>query len=82
MKRKDKETLRAWTLVLQLGISMMVPVFVGFFIGKWLDGLFATSYLKIVFLALGFLAAIRNTYILLKDYVDRIKKQDQEKGVL
>ena len=82
MKRKDNETLRAWTLVLQVGISMMVPVFVGFFIGRWLDGLFSTSFLMLVFLALGFLAAIRNTYLLLRDYVDRIRKHDRDDGVV
>ncbi|MBQ9563655.1 MAG: AtpZ/AtpI family protein [Lachnospiraceae bacterium] len=79
MKKKDREILRAWTLVLQIGISMMVPVFVGFFLGKWLDERLGTGFLMPVFLGLGMLAAFRNTYLLLKGYLAQIRKEDEGK---
>ena len=76
MDKKNREMLRAWALILQIGISMMVPVFVGLFLGKWLDGVLGTGFLTPVMLGIGILAAFRNTYLLLKEYIDHLRSED------
>ena len=78
MEKKDRQTFRAWSLVLQVGISMMAPIFFGVLLGRWLDGKFGTDYLMLVFLGLGILAGIRNTYVLLKAEIERIRKGDKK----
>ena len=50
------------SMILQLGISMMVPVALCLFVGIKLDKHFETSYITVIFLFLGFAAGIRSVY--------------------
>jgi len=69
MKDRDKKEIRQLvkmlSLITQIGISMMTPIFLCIFVGYKIDERFNTSF-TIIFLILGFLAGIRNCYILLK----------------
>ncbi|MCR5517300.1 MAG: AtpZ/AtpI family protein [Lachnospiraceae bacterium] len=69
MKDRDKKEIRQLakmlSLITQIGISMMTPIFLCIFVGYKIDEHFNTSF-TIIFLILGFLAGIRNCYILLK----------------
>lgn len=63
-----KEVFRCLALVTQLGIHVMVPVFMCVFIGYFIDKKFGTSTI-LVFLILGILAGGRNGYMLAKGVV-------------
>ena len=59
----QKEVFRSFTLVLQFGINMIVPILLCTFAGLFLDRLFSTSFLVIIFFFLGALAGFRNIFI-------------------
>ena len=78
----------------QIGISMMVPVFLCVWLGSVLDEKFGTAFLFPIFLILGFLSAIRNVYILTRGfyakdkakedaalaYIENLKKEGRQKA--
>ncbi len=69
MKDTNKESGKALALFTQLAISMMVPIFICLFIGKWLDSLFHTGGIfLIIFLILGIGAGFRSIYYLVKGF--------------
>jgi ATP synthase protein I len=48
---------------LQLGASIVFAIFIGAFIGYWLDGKLSTfPYLSIIFFCLGIAAAAKNVW--------------------
>lgn len=93
MKEKSK-LFKALTMLSQISISMMVPVFLCVWFGSFLDQKLGTSFLFPVFLILGFLSAIRNVYQLTrmfyaKDkakedaalaYIENLKKEGRQKA--
>ncbi len=68
MKYK-KEVFRSFSLISQLGIQVMVPVFLCIFIGNAIDKKFGTSTI-LVFLVLGILAGGRNAYLLARGVIE------------
>lgn len=68
--RKNSEILKALTLVSQLGVMVIVTIFLGLFVGKILDSVLSTSFLTIIFLVLGVIAAFRNAYILIMRHLE------------
>lgn len=73
---KDKKIFKAITMVTQVSISMMVPIFLCVFIGYQLDERFGTSYWFLIFMALGFLTSIRNVYYLTKAFYAKDKARE------
>lgn len=63
---KDKRgILVAFALVSQLGFSMVIPIFLCFFVGKFLDDIINVSPLfLIIFILVGVGAAFRNLFYL------------------
>lgn len=82
-----KEVFRSFSMISQIGMSVMVPIFLCVFIGVMIDKYFGTSTL-LVFLILGIGAGMRNAYILAmkvmnenvreKEEADRKKKEERE----
>lgn len=82
-----KEVFRSLTMITQLGVSVMVPIFMCLFIGYMIDKYFNTSTI-LVFLFLGIGAGIRNAYIMAmkvlnenvkdREEADRKKKEERE----
>lgn len=56
-------------LITQIGISMMVPIFVGVFIGRYLDNKFNLRFCTLIFLFLGIITGMRNVYQIVKKYL-------------
>lgn len=73
-QKERQSTFRMLTLITQFGINMLVPIFLCFFVGYYLDKKIGTSYLMIVFFFIGALAGFRNVYILAR----RMTKDDEE----
>ncbi|MDE6713118.1 MAG: AtpZ/AtpI family protein [Lachnospiraceae bacterium] len=73
-QKERQSTFRMLTLITQFGINMLVPIFLCFFVGYYLDKKIGTSYLMIVFFFIGALAGFRNIYI----FARRMTKDDDE----
>lgn len=66
-RKRDKNTsniMRTLTLVSQIGISMLVPIFLCFFIGLFLDKKLGSNFCIIIFFFIGAIAGFRNVYVL------------------
>ena len=93
LKEKSK-LFKTFTMLSQISISMMVPVFLCVWFGTFLDGKFGTTFLFPIFLVLGFLSAIRNVYQLTRTfyakdkaredaelaYIENLKKEGRQKA--
>lgn len=73
----NKEVFRNITLITQLGIHMMTPIFLCVAAGVFLDSRFST-YFTLPFLIIGILAGGRNTYMLACSANRRDKRKDRE----
>ncbi len=81
----NRDTAKAWSLILQIGISMLVPILMCLFGGIWLDKWLGTApIIMIVLIIVGVLAGFRSVYVLTKDfykdkdsYVDTKKYRDK-----
>ena len=77
--RETSKIFKALTMLSQIGISMMVPVFLCVWLGSFLSNQFEIPLLFPIFLLLGFLSAIRNVYILTRSFYAKDKaKEDAE----
>lgn len=63
----QKEVFRNFSLVMQFGITMLVPILLCTFLGIFLDRLLGTSFIVIILFFLGALAGFRNIFILARD---------------
>ncbi|PID82114.1 MAG: hypothetical protein CSB16_02945 [Clostridiales bacterium] len=60
--------LKYISLITQVSLVMVIPIFLSFFIGKWLDDYFGTGAIfMIIFLLLGVGAAFRNLFKIILD---------------
>ena len=75
---KSNKIVRSFMMISQIGISMLVPIFLCLFLGiklnEWLD----TVYFVPIFLFLGMGAAVRNVYQLTKSFYAKDKKREDD----
>jgi ATP synthase protein I len=68
----DKETKRAaiqMAYASSIGITMVLAIFGGLFLGSWLDRILGTGpYLTLLLLLTGIVAGFRNLYVLVRRY--------------
>ena len=76
MKHK-KSVVATLSLISQLGISMIVPVFLCIFVGIKLEEKFGVA-LTIPFIILGILAGVRNVYAFVKQATDTMNYEKYE----
>ena len=67
----QKSVVRSLALITQFGITMIVPILLCTFLGIFLDRLFSTSFLVIVFFFLGALAGFTNIFRLARNIYTR-----------
>ncbi len=61
MKKKAKSTIRELAYYSSIGLSVAFAIFIGLFIGVWLDGYFHTTPIfTLIFLGFGVAAGISN----------------------
>lgn len=94
MNKKEKNILKAFAMVSQISITILVPICFSGWIGWWLDGQFHTQIWFVVMIVLGIGAAFRNVYYLTRSfysedmkkeherlrYIEALKKQGQERA--
>ena len=62
------EVFKSWALVLQLGISIMVPVFLMIAFAYLLKEKFQVDVM-LLFVIIGIVTGVRNVYVILKNYL-------------
>lgn len=77
MKYK-KEVYQSLALITQLGISMIVPIFLCSFLGVFLEKRINFPFTVILFI-LGALAGFRNVQVLVKSFYKKEKDAEHEK---
>lgn len=75
------EVFKSWTLVLQLGISMLVPIFMLVAVG-YLIKTYLKADLMLVFVILGLVVGIRNVYAILKNYLNSMENSKNKESEL
>ncbi len=68
MKKDNREVANALILVLQISITMLVPILLCSVGGAWLDQHFGTKWIGIIGFVLGAIAGFQNVYRLVKRY--------------
>ncbi len=69
---------KSLTMILQIGITMMVPIFLCVVIAVWLNSLLDTVLFMPIFLILGIGAAFRNAWLLVKSYTKNDNSTEAE----
>lgn len=68
LKKENREIANALILILQISITMLVPILLCTLGGLWLDRKFGTKWIVIVGFVLGTIAGFQNVYRLVKRY--------------
>lgn len=67
----NKDSTKALALFTQIAVSMLVPIFLCFFIGYAIDGIFnINGIFLILFTIVGVLAGFRSVYVLVKGFYE------------
>ncbi len=72
-----KNVFQSMAMITQFGINMLVPIFVCFFIGYFLDKKLGTSFWMILLFFVGALAGFRNVYIFAKKIFTQESERDR-----
>lgn len=65
---KEKKVLRSFVMITQIGISMMVPIFLCGVIGRYINRITQKEWPFLVLLLIGVGAAFRNFFIVTKSF--------------
>lgn len=79
MKDENKEVMDMLVLILQIGITMLVPILLCTLGGAWLDGRLGVKYIGLLGFVLGALAGFRNVYRLVRKYLKDQKSPGEQK---
>lgn len=75
---EKKKVFRSFTMITQISISVLVPIFLCVWIGIWLNWLLHTEVAFLVMLLLGIGAAFRNVYIVTRSFYAKDMKREHE----
>jgi len=78
-KKEKRKIIYALSLVTQLGITMIVPIFLCLFVGIKVSKYFDKSYFVMIFLVLGMVVSFRNAYQITKKMYIKDKEKEQNK---
>lgn len=79
MKSSDRKVMKAVVMLSQIGITMLVPIFLCLYIGMKLDDWLETSFITIIGIILGIIVAFRNVYVMTKQFYAKDKAKEDEK---
>lgn len=77
--KNNREVFRSFSMIMQFGINMLVPIFACTLFGAWLGEKVNISWLAVPFFALGALAGMRNVFLFARRIYDP-KKKDEDKS--
>ncbi|MEE3467536.1 MAG: AtpZ/AtpI family protein [Eubacterium sp.] len=67
-EKNKREVITALSMILQIGLALLVCMGMSLGIGFYLDKLFGTKFILIIFMVIGFLASIRSMLVLTGHY--------------
>ena len=87
-KKESNEVANALVLIVQIGVTMLVPILLCAIGGAWLDHKLGTRWISVLGVILGAIAGFQNVYRLVKKYLKDTKspgqlqreKEEQEKA--
>ena len=89
MRKRDeaknrREIMTALAMILQIGLAVLVCMAMSIGIGWYLDKLFGTKFILIIFMVIGFLASIRSMMVLTGRYKpgEKSSAEKREKTML
>ena len=74
--KADKKVLKSFVLITQIGITMVVPIFLCLFVGIKLDEWLKTNFIAVIGIILGIMAAFRNVYVMTKQFYAKDKAKE------
>ena len=77
-EKNKREVMTALALILQIGLAILVCMAMSMGIGYYLDKLFGTKFIIIIFMVIGFLASIRSMLVLTGHYHPGEKSSKKE----
>ena len=81
MMKNNREVFQSFSMIMQFGINMLVPIFACTLFGAWLGEKVNISWLAVPFFALGALAGMRNVFLFARRIYDPKKKDDDKSDV-
>ncbi len=75
----EKKVFKAFVMISQIGITMLVPIFLCLYLGIKLDEWLDTNFITVIGICLGIMAAFRNVYIITKQFYAKDKAKEDEK---
>ena len=79
--KNNREVFQSFSMIMQFGINMLVPIFACTLFGAWLGEKTGISWLAIPFFAIGALAGMRNVFLFARRIYDPKKKDEDESDV-
>lgn len=76
---KEKKVLRSFVMITQIGISMMVPIFLCGVLGRYLSRITQREWVFLVIILIGVGAAFRNFFIVTKSFYAKDMKKEHER---
>lgn len=76
---REKKVLRSFVMITQIGISMMVPIFLCGLIGYWLNHVLHRDWIFLILLLIGIGASFRNFFIITKSFYEKDMKEEHQK---
>ena len=88
MKKESNEVANTLVLIVQIGVTMLVPILMCSIGGAWLDHKFQTRWIRVLGFILGTIAGFQNVYRLVRKYLKETKspgelqreKEEQERA--
>lgn len=79
-RRYDKSVFRSFTLIMQFGINMLVPICLASAAGIWIDERLGTSYWMVVLFFVGAVAGGQNVFRMARSvYAPTAQEAEQKK---
>lgn len=76
----DSNVLKHLALINQIGISMIVPIFICLYIGKWIDSLLSTNaIITLLMLFIGIMVSFRNFFVMTSKFINKDKGENHER---
>lgn len=76
--KKKAAWAKGLLMITQIGITMLVPIFLCLFLGMFLNEALDTVYAVPILLVLGIAASFRNVYYLTKSFYAKQKRKEDE----
>lgn len=76
---KEKKVLRSFVMITQIGISMMVPIFLCGVIGRYLSRVTKKEWVFLILILIGVGAAFRNFFIVTKSFYAKDMKDEHDR---